>query len=233
MRCIKPEFKAKILRMLRGGIVSGEKIAGEIGISRVAVWKHIKTLISVGYVIRATAQGYQLIKTPDFPFPWEIGLDFLYCRKVKSTMDVVWRSKYDGAIAEEQTGGRGSRGRWISPKGGLYFSVKAPCLIDVNDVGNAIANALGKYADVENEGGKLYINGRKIGGIILEVRGSNYNLKAVLGVGINVNNPVPPEATSLMLETGERVSLREVGEVVIKSVIEHLKCTQEERASQS
>ncbi|MFA4701600.1 biotin operon repressor [Pyrococcus kukulkanii] len=230
MRCIKPELKAKILRMLREGTVSGERIARELGMSRVAVWKHVKTLSSVGYVIETTAQGYQLIKTSDFPFPWEIGVDFLYCRKAKSTMDIVWRSKYEGAIAEEQTGGRGSRGRWISPRGGLYFSVRAPGLIDVNDVGNVIANALGKYVDVENEGGKLYVDGKKIGGIILEVRGSNYNIKAVLGVGINVNNPVPPGATSLMLEIGEKVSLREVGEIVIKSVIEHLKYTRGERA---
>ncbi|MFA4641315.1 biotin operon repressor [Pyrococcus kukulkanii] len=230
MRCIKPELKAKILRMLREGTVSGERIARELGMSRVAVWKHVKTLSSVGYVIRGTAQGYQLIKTPDFPFPWEIGVDFLYCRKAKSTMDIVWRSKYEGAIAEEQTGGRGSRGWWISPRGGLYFSVRAPGLIDVNDVGNVIANALGKYVDVENEGGKLYVDGKKIGGIILEVGGSNYNIKAVLGVGINVNNPVPPGATNLMLEIGEKVSLREVGEIVIKSVIGHLKCTREERA---
>ncbi|AMM54168.1 biotin operon repressor [Pyrococcus kukulkanii] len=230
MRCIKPELKAKILRMLREGAVSGERIARELGMSRVAVWKHIKTLSSVGYVIETTAQGYRLIKSPDFPFPWEIGVDFLYCRKAKSTMDIVWRSKYEGAIAEEQTGGRGSRGRWISPRGGLYFSVRAPGLIDVNDVGNVIANALGKYVDVENEGGKLYVDGKKIGGIILEVGGSNYNIKAVLGVGINVNNPVPPGATSLMLEIGEKVSLREVGEIVIKSVIEHLKYTRGERA---
>ncbi|RLC02161.1 MAG: biotin--[acetyl-CoA-carboxylase] ligase, partial [Deltaproteobacteria bacterium] len=55
-------MKARILTILRDNedVVSGEDISTHLGISRVAVWKHIQKLQSLGYGIQSSAKGYQL-----------------------------------------------------------------------------------------------------------------------------------------------------------------------------
>jgi biotin operon repressor BirA-like protein len=43
--------------------VSGESLARELGISRVALWKRIQALNAWGYGIRAAHSGYELVST--------------------------------------------------------------------------------------------------------------------------------------------------------------------------
>src|SRR5512136_1408981 len=55
------------------GPVSGEYISGKLGISRSAVWKHVKELISMGYEIAASQkEGYRLTKKSNRLLPYEI-----------------------------------------------------------------------------------------------------------------------------------------------------------------
>ena len=132
--------------------ISGRDLGDVIGISRVAVWKHVKTLRSLGYEIESVQKtGYRLLGTPDEPYPWEIahnagviGRKIIYYTNVDSTQDAAaalgrranirndGRENADdnynnnGAviIAAQQTAGRGRAGKkWISPKGGIWMSI--------------------------------------------------------------------------------------------------------------
>ena len=53
-----------------GEFVSGQRISEALGISRTAVWKHIKVLKARGYVIESyTKKGYCLREAPELIVP--------------------------------------------------------------------------------------------------------------------------------------------------------------------
>ena len=111
-------MKSKILGLFRStqDIVSGETLSAALGISRVSVWKHIQKLQECGYQIEATPKGYQLLMSPDTPFPWEFpqrqGM-IHYFPEVSSTMDIAremarkGHSHFSVVIAGRHTSGRG------------------------------------------------------------------------------------------------------------------------------
>ena len=116
-------------------------------------------------------------------------------------------------IADRQTGGRGRRGRTFhSPEGGLYLSTLLPaeapqptCRAAVA-AARAIESLCDAHIDVKwvND---LYLNGRKVAGILAEgVLTPDGTLAAVaLGIGINVGETEFPAdlaaiATSLASE---------------------------------
>ena len=74
-------MRKTIVEMLKNAgenFISGESIAGELKISRTAVWKHIQKLRSSGYEILSRERcGYKLKDAPDILLPSEIqvGLD--------------------------------------------------------------------------------------------------------------------------------------------------------------
>lgn len=125
--------------------------------------------------------------------------------RVTSTMDVLHGLAQDGSasgtavVAEEQTAGRGSRGRtWLSPRGGLWVSVLArPAAAGVELVslrsGLAVAEVLERFG----AGGlqlkwpnDLMLGERKTGGMLCEARWQGASLAWVaIGVGLNVANP--------------------------------------------
>src|SRR5210317_1930648 len=87
-------MKARILKELRSSkdVVSGETLSSALGISRVSVWKHIHKLQEFGYNILSTANGYQLLCSPDIPFPWEFAgreSKIHYFAELSSTMDAA------------------------------------------------------------------------------------------------------------------------------------------------
>ncbi len=104
-------------------------------------------------------------------------------------------------MADRQTAGRGRLGRtWTSSGGGLYFSV---LFRDVPDLGKfipftalsalAVVRVLSSYLP----GGiavkwpnDVYVNRRKICGILPESRVQGETVNAVVGIGINLNNAV-------------------------------------------
>lgn len=131
---------------------------------------------------------------------------------VPSTQEVAHLLAESGSVhgtavaAREQLAGRGTRGRtWHSPLGGLWLSVlcrpqdaaSAECFS--LRVGLAVAGALeAALPDLPPLRLKwpndLFLNGRKVGGILCEARWQGGSLAwIVAGIGINVRNPIPPE----------------------------------------
>ena len=112
-------------------------------------------------------------------------------------------------IANTQTGGRGRRGRsFASPQGGLYLStlirptgITDPGLITCR-AAVAAARAIESLCDLKiaikwvND---LYLNGRKVAGILAEgVLSPAGDLTAVVvGIGINVAGALPPELETI------------------------------------
>ena len=128
-------MKGQILKLLTtdAGIVSGQALSDALGISRVAIWKHIQKLQALGYDINATAKGYRLDNSPDVLYPWEFpGREskIVYYPELPSTMEAAKElarkdcPHFTTVVAERQTSGRGRLQReWISEKGGLYFTM--------------------------------------------------------------------------------------------------------------
>ena len=113
-------------------------------------------------------------------------------------------------IAARQTGGRGRLGRQFhSPEGGLYLSVLIPPTDTVTcraavAAARAIESLCGAKIDLKwvND---LYLNGRKVAGILAEgVLTPDGTLSAVvLGIGINVGEmDFPDELTSIATSLG-------------------------------
>ena len=66
-------MRYSVLRALRShkGGVAGEVISGELGISRVAVWKQVNELRKQGYIVAVSSQGYSLESDPETLLPGE------------------------------------------------------------------------------------------------------------------------------------------------------------------
>lgn len=108
-------------------------------------------------------------------------------------------------VAEVQEGARGQRGRtWLAPFGGLWMSVlvrpKAAAAGEVLSLraGLAVARTLAAYPSLPPLSLKwpndLYLDDRKVGGLLCEARWRGSELWwVVVGLGLNVANPVPPE----------------------------------------
>jgi BirA family biotin operon repressor/biotin-[acetyl-CoA-carboxylase] ligase len=138
-------MKGRILKILKckAGIVSGQALSDELGISRVSIWKHIQKLQALGYDILATAKGYRLDNSPDVPYPWEFPdreSKIFYYPELPSTMDAAKDlarkdcPHFTTVIAGRQISGRGRLQReWFSEIGGLFklqskfFSFLNPC----------------------------------------------------------------------------------------------------------
>lgn len=129
-------IRTKIIRVLREseGPLSGEVLAAELGMSRVAVWKHIKALNEHGCRITGTARGYILEASPeDSLLPWDIQRmsgTVSHFTETDSTMNRALEAALAGAetgslfVAERQNAGRGTGGKaWESAAGGLFFTL--------------------------------------------------------------------------------------------------------------
>ena len=160
--------------------------------------------------------------------------------RVSSTMEVAWQLVDAGAAswtvvrAEEQTSGRGRLGRrWISPRGGLWFSIIIRGF-DVPDEPQlasiaacvAVAKALEELYGVKpllKWPNDVMVGGKKIAGVLVEARARGRVLEAlVIGVGVNANvdsralKDQGLGATSLLEILGRPVDLDELlAEIVV------------------
>lgn len=243
-------MKSKILEILekKGDYVSGEEISKEIGISRAAVWKHIKKLRELDYEIDSkTNEGYKLIKSPEKQIEFElerlletkiIGKKILFFEEVDSTNNkakqiALKENEGTVVISEMQTSGRGRRGReWYSPKGGVYVSFvlkpnvspeKASQLTLVSSLAlvetlNSMDNNLNAKIKWPND---ILISGKKISGILTELSADVEKINyIVVGVGINLNTE-----KEILPENGTSLKIEMKEEVSIKlflkSFLEH------------
>lgn len=124
----------------KGEVISGEAIAGQLGCTRAAVWKAVKSLREDGYHIEAGPnKGYTLAKDTNRisaegirPYLDDQKVTIQVYHEVGSTNQAAKKMAIGGqaghgafVVARSQSQGRGRRGRsFYSPAdAGLYFSV--------------------------------------------------------------------------------------------------------------
>ena len=229
-------MKDRILTILRDkeAVVSGESLSAHLGISRVAVWKHIQKLQSLGYDIQSAAKGYRLHSSPDTPFPWEFPQRMSrihYVERTASTMDIARDMARKGApefsvvVAGIQEKGRGRLKRaWQSPEGGLYFTMVVrpdlPPMLSprVNFAASLVlAQVIQRVCDIEVRvkwPNDLLAGEKKIAGMLSEMEAEGDLVSFInIGIGINVNNAPPADvgqAASLCQLTGKAHSRIEI-----------------------
>jgi BirA family biotin operon repressor/biotin-[acetyl-CoA-carboxylase] ligase len=212
-------MEREILKALKKeSYTSGEELARSLGITRTAIWKHIKNLRQKGYTIHSSPKlGYRLDKAPDLLTPAEIQMDLATCRfgrsvhyfnRVTSTQDEARHLAESGVeegalvVAEAQTAGRGRRGRqWLSPeKTGIYLSlILKPELEPFNIAqipivaGIAVCEGISEITNLKPRikwPNDVLLQGKKVAGILVEMSAEPERIHyLILGIGINVNTP--------------------------------------------
>lgn len=205
----------------KGDFFSGEEIAEKLSVSRTAVWKAVNSLRNEGYEIEAVPnKGYSLSVNTDILSAQGIrkylnqacnDINLHVLPQVEATNTLLREKANAGAkegytvIADEQTNGRGRRGRsFYSPKDtGIYMSlllrpvgitpgqaIKITTMAAVAAC-EAIEEVSGKQTGIKwvND---IYMDGRKVSGILTEASFDMENGSldyVVLGIGMNVYPP--------------------------------------------
>ena len=206
----------KILSFLkahRSEFLSGQDMSDILKISRVAVWKDIKKIRSLGYKIESKQNiGYRLMDSSKLPLPWEIkenleteflGKRIYYFDTIDTTqnfaMKIASKNNEDGTviISKKQTGGRGRMKRkWRSPVGGIWMSIIIHPKFDVTHTtlvpiatSLALCIAIEKTLKVDTKlkwPNDVTLKGKKVAGVLIDVSIiSNQIENMVLGIGIN------------------------------------------------
>jgi len=216
---MNPTVKFEITKRLlsaNGQPISGQQLADDFGISRTAIWKHIKELEEDGYSIETIKKkGYIMISSPDslqaakveqYLGTERFGRNIHYQVTCASTQPIAHQMAQAGApdgsvvLCEEQTSGKGRLARaWSSAQGkGIWMSVivrpdipptKAPqfTLVAAVAVTRAIEEVAGVRAEIKWPN-DLLINGKKCTGILTELQTDIDRVQAIiLGIGVNVN----------------------------------------------
>ena len=230
------DSKQKIYSLLSqaDGVISGETLSAELGVSRVSIWKHIQGLIHSGIPIVSSPKGYCMPPDPDSLVPWafEAWQDRIqYFQETGSTMDEAMVMARKGCVdftvvvAQRQTCGRGRMQRtWLSADGGLYFTVVVRP--DIPMVLAGLVN-LAAAVDMANLLRSLYqvdaclkwpndilVDQYKLCGVLSQMEGEGDQVAHMnIGIGLNVNNAPQtesPMAISLKALLGRSVPRREI-----------------------
>lgn len=229
----------------REDFINGQDLADQIGISRVGIWNQLEKLRGLGMEFEAVRnRGYRLVSEPDTlcePIlrAWlsilEVDIALHYLQTVESTNSEANRLLGEQSsaplvvISEEQTKGRGRRGRqWHSPaEGNLYasfaFHPQMPPM-RMQSITLYIGLSLCEWLHTDYDipigikwPNDLLINGRKVSGILTEARIDADNIRdLVFGIGINVHGrsrqwpeEVQKVATTISGNTDKKISLNE------------------------
>jgi BirA family biotin operon repressor/biotin-[acetyl-CoA-carboxylase] ligase len=208
-------------------VISGAKIAREIGVTRQTVWRWIDKLRTLGVRVKGHPRtGYQIEEVPDILaptllhrrlHPGPLGKRIHHFFKIDSTNSVAMtlgeRAEPHGTvvIAEEQTAGRGRAGHaWHSEKtSGIYMTVllrppispqQAPLITLVAGlaVREAILEQTGLVPDLRWPNDLLF-GRKKFCGILTEMNAEQDQIHFVaVGIGINVNHDrIPSELSKI------------------------------------
>src|SRR5882757_3213825 len=197
-------------------VISGARIAKEVGVSRSMVWQWIERLRELGVKVRSQAgAGYFLEQVPDILTPDMLkqrlkgslfGKHIFHFFKTDSTnrvaLELGHAGEAEGAVvlAEEQTAGRGRAGRsWHSERAaGIYVTlllrpklapVQAPLLTMMAGLSahTAVEAVTGLAVDLKWPN-DLLIRGKKMGGNLKKLHAEPNQVGFVIvGIGINVN----------------------------------------------
>ncbi|MEA5002774.1 MAG: biotin--[acetyl-CoA-carboxylase] ligase [Christensenella sp.] len=200
--------------------VSGEELSEQLGVSRAAVWKHIKEIRAEGGEIEAhTRRGYRLTKLPDLLKPEYVslyeempGVNYVWMDEIDSTNEEAKRAGRDGApaksvfIAEHQGRAKGRLGRgWDSQRGtSIEMTVllrpqftpeKAPAITFAAALGllRAVRRVCGVQALIKWPNDIVY-EGKKLCGILTEMSSDIDHVEYIVcGMGLNVNQQDFPD----------------------------------------
>lgn len=239
--------KALVEMLADGEFHSGEALGRKLGLSRAAIWKQIQLLNDLGMDVQSVrgrgysvAGGIELLDRrviEDLFTAHDININVLAEMAVSSTNDIAMRlvrenpSKPVVVIAEQQTAGRGRRGRqWQSPFGrnlyltmGYPFNSGAAALEGLSlVVGLSVVRVLSRVFPQLPLGLKwpndIWVADRKMGGVLIELAGDlDSACSAIIGVGLNLA-PIPKQLakdidqpwTDLMSEQGNPFSRNEL-----------------------
>ena len=198
-------------------VVSGTRIAEELGTSRSEVWRAVQHLRELGLQITGhPATGYQLESVPDLLLPQILGplvqgtifaSRIHHYFRVGSTNVAAMKAAADGEpegavfVAEQQTAGRGRGGHtWESAQSvGIYGSVVLRPVLPPSDalllsliagiaVAEAVERTTGMHPDLRWPNDVL-LGGRKFCGILTEMNAEPTRVRyVVVGIGVNVNH---------------------------------------------
>ncbi|HEV7966258.1 MAG TPA: biotin--[acetyl-CoA-carboxylase] ligase [Candidatus Acidoferrales bacterium] len=208
-------------------VISGAKIAREIGVTRLTVWRWVEKLRALGVRVKGHPRtGYQVEKVPDILaptilhrrlHPGPLGKRIFHFFKIDSTNSVAMALGEKGephgtvVIAEEQTAGRGRAGhQWHSEKtNGIYMTVllrppvspqQAPLITLV--AGLAVREAILEQTSLTPDlrwPNDLLFGRKKFCGILTEMNSEQDQIHFVaVGIGINVNHDrIPGELSKI------------------------------------
>lgn len=218
-----------------GNVHSGEALAGAAGVTRSAVWKTIEQLRAMGLTIEAqTHRGYRLVAPCEPLNIKEIASALPPAVRELISISVEWEidstnaallsttppppGSFAALLAENQTGGRGRRGRaWRSALGGsLCLSISTslePLPRDLAAltlvIGTCVREALRRYGVAEvllkwpND--LVTPTRQKLGGILIELRAEAGGPgHVVIGIGLNLR--LGDEAKRVIAKTGTLAS---------------------------
>jgi BirA family biotin operon repressor/biotin-[acetyl-CoA-carboxylase] ligase len=204
---------------------SGEALGVALGVSRMAVWKHVRALRECGVPLEVVrARGYRLPAAVELLDARTIreglepgtrarlaGIDTFL--EIDSTSTWLRQRALDGApsgsvcVAEMQSAGRGRRNRhWVSPfAASLYLSLLWRSASGAAELGGlslaagvAIVHSL-KTFGVESAGLKwpndVLVDGAKLAGILIDVIGESTGPCSVI-IGIGINVAIPETAAA-------------------------------------
>lgn len=236
-----------LLSFIRAGgqFVSGTEIGDSLGLSRVSVHNHLETLRKEGFTFSAIRnKGYRLEAEPvtfhpalfaalleDNPCPFFDS--YIALTEVDSTNSLAELELSKGrttpffVAADEQTAGRGRRGRnWFSPeKKNIYLSIALRPTLPPSRLqtitlwlGMRICQLLrDKFAlpVLIKWPNDLILHDRKIAGMLTEARvDAEQTRDLIFGLGLNVNareadfpEDIANMASSLALNTGKAINL--------------------------
>ena len=200
-----------------GQPVSGDRLAKDLGVSRVAIWGRLEKLRTAGFIFTASPRkGYSLKEVPRVLHP---ALLDAHCRKLKVSLPVEYFETLDSTnteaerllangkeapfivLAQSQTAGRGRLGRkWhSSDKGNIYLSLALrPFILPERlkpftlwmglSLCRYIEDTLGIKLGLKWPNDILSPDGKKIAGILTEARLDADTVRdLIFGLGLNIS----------------------------------------------
>jgi len=213
--------------LLGGGRAPLKRLSEELGVPESDLLGAAMSLAARGYPLRVERELLELRPADDISVAGacaarlgtSLRFSVVYLERCRSTQDVARelaeRGVAEGAVvvAEVQEAGRGRLGRsWHSAAGGVYATVVLrPPLRALRVLSLAACVAVTRVLELLGLDAKVkwpndvQVSGKKVSGVLVEAvaepRGVAY---ALVGIGLNVNNELPPELV------GAATTLREL-----------------------